>query len=291
MTSKQNELRLKYIDASRFVELAHYLIDGINRRKSIRPKRPQLNYRQLGGDNYVVACLLYALGYPLGEVSRALNDSAINYLQVFLLAGTEPAFPVKIATIEPGMPASSVVNLSELPDLRARDDKDYSMSNSKDGLRAVFSAWAAKDTVTGDRLASLIYDPPEATYIGPVSQVCTTDEQLLAYAVRDYVLGKIDASRMFSEELLNKNAVAAGVRMQASILSCLLTKSNAKEKLLVYLDWHRSEAQSKMNLDDPDFFLCTPALGLANLAMRAGHLSSKDAEIASPYFPYEMIIQ
>src|SRR6187399_2329503 len=123
MTGKHNELRLKYIDESRFVELAHYLIDGIKRRKSIRPKRPQLNYRQLGGDNYVVACLLYALGHPLSEVSQALSDSAANYLQVFLLAGTEPAFPVKMATIEPGMPATAAIDLSELPDLRARDEK------------------------------------------------------------------------------------------------------------------------------------------------------------------------
>ena len=284
-----NELpkpRLDYIDHPRFAELAQYLSEGIEARRWSEPKFPQLNQRKIGGDSYVLACLLYALGHPLDEVSTALRDCAIAYRQVFVLRGTEPAFPVKKAHLRTHRRTGDMGDLSKLSDANPVGSIDYSLSNSKEGLRAVYCAWAVLDTETGLSLASMLHDPAEATYIGPQSFVCTNDEQLLAYSVRDLLTGKATEMRHSLDILLNDRSVPLDIVLQAKVLHSLIEQhGKVKDRIADYVDWFGAEAQARSNRDDPDFFLCTPAIGLTNLALEQRRLSRNEVNYASAYFP------
>lgn len=77
--------------------------------------------------------------------------------------------------------------------LRPGTGEDQSLANSRRGLEAMELGLAASALDLVAELALMVEDPSGATYVGADSVVCTEEEQRLAYATRDLVLGRGDA--------------------------------------------------------------------------------------------------
>jgi hypothetical protein len=66
---------------------------------------------------------------------------------------------------------------------------DTSSTNSKDTMRPLCAALVAGKRETALYIAELLADAPDAGYIGPDSEVCTPDEQRIAYSFKYLILG------------------------------------------------------------------------------------------------------
>lgn len=110
--------------------------------------------------------LRYALGAPLEEVRRHFRMSSEFSLAVYRFRDLARGEPADAPTV------------------------DASLTNSRDGLAALELALAcgARDLAT--TLAPLIGDPPGARFPSPGSEVCTPDDQAVAYALRDFLLNR-----------------------------------------------------------------------------------------------------
>lgn len=110
--------------------------------------------------------LRYALGAPLEEVRRHFRLSSEFSLAVYRFrdrAGGESADAPAV---------------------------DASLTNSRDGLAALELALACGARELATTLAPLIEDPPGARFPSAGSEVCTPDDQAVAYALRDFLLNR-----------------------------------------------------------------------------------------------------
>lgn len=108
--------------------------------------------------------LRYAEGAPLAEVRDLLRRSAAYLLEVFRLRENAP------------------------------EDGHSSLTHSGRGSEAMELALACGALDLARAVAPLVRDPEDASYLGPDSVVCTPEEQGLAYALRDLLLGRPEES-------------------------------------------------------------------------------------------------
>ena len=97
----------------------------------------------------------YVEGAALDEVRTLLRRSCSYTLEVFNFRDADP------------------------------EEADASLTNSRRGLQTMELALACGAPDLARTLASLVWDRPNASYLGPGSVVCTPEEQHLAYALRD----------------------------------------------------------------------------------------------------------
>ena len=106
----------------------------------------------------------YAQGASLKEVQHTFRKSVAFYLEVFRFHGTISSYP------------------DQDPE---ESSSDHSLTNSRRALQAMELALACEPTDIAVSLASFVWDPPHASYLGADSVVCTPQEQQLAYMLRD----------------------------------------------------------------------------------------------------------
>lgn len=282
--------RLAYVD----LELAKRVLGTVQELSSETrqliardpAKLRQTRESSLSSDFLMMGAYHYALGESMECVAGDLRQASEAKLKVFELRGTQAPFPATLVTLDIDSPPQAPEVISREP-VHAPGSKDYSLTNSRSGLKAIYMALASGHVLVALRLAQLIWDPPDADYIGEDSKVCTSDEQHLAYAVKHYILGDEAKAR---KELASIGSNRQETALQVSVLRALLD-GHGKQFLVAvreYLKWHEKEAKKKSNRTEADLYLALPALGLSALALRADLVNVAELP-ESPHFPPEML--
>jgi hypothetical protein len=217
----------------------------------------------------------YALGHPLSEVRWSLHLTARALHRVFELRGTTPAFEAMV--IEP----SGEPNVHDARPLHPPGTADASLTNSRRGREALLLALAAGDDQLARAIAPQVWDPEGASYLGPGSVVTTTDDQALAYAWRDLLLGKDLPPIALSSEALQ------GALLEAAALESLAGRDAPSflKSLYRLVEWHAEQAVQEEHRHQPDWLLCLPGLALAALAVGRGLVQKEELPGDSPYLP------
>jgi hypothetical protein len=285
------QLRLEHLD----LDLIRHVLADIERlrgeffesEKRGQHKIPQQSYASAVYDSQDIASYKYALGAESTEVRFYLAEAAHWMERVFQLRGTTATFPVTLVTLDPAMPLEKrqVLNRQHL---HPPDAKDYSLTNSRDGLRGVYLALTAGDPACARHIAEMMGDPPDATYIGPDSEVCTPDQQHLAYAAKHLLLGAPEPC-LKELTLINSRTAVVDVQRQAEMVRAIAVKQPDvfMRSLEALLAWHTKMAQRKANQNDPSYFLLIPGLGLVALARLQGVMS--EVPLSSVYLPLELL--
>jgi hypothetical protein len=253
-------------------------------------KVPQISYSLAVSNSEGIGMYKYALGAPLDEVGDYLAEAAHWMERVFELRGTSPLFPVTVVTLDPNSPPGKPRELSRKP-LHSPGEKDYSLTNSASGLQGMYLALIVGDLARAWHLAEMVWDPPNADYIGPDSEVCTPDQQHLAYAVKQVILG--DDQAALSEIGLISPKAQLEIKIQATMARAIVAGQDKVflDNLDDLLAWHRKMALRKANLNDPDFFLSIAGLGLCALALQRGVVQREQLPQDNVYLPVELIPQ
>lgn len=237
----------------------------------------QLDYVLTADPVLDCACVMYALGADLDEVRVWIARAAHLLGVTFELRGTTPRMPVGKKDAW-----GSVTDVTP-------PGTDQSLTNSRRGLLAMQTALVAGDPDRAEQTASQVGDPPDASYIGPDSVVCTTDEQQLAYAFRSLLFGR-DAVAMFHLGGVGDDAPAL-IRHQANGLYALIDRDDGGflEALNRLLAAHAVEAAEPVHAREPRRFLSLPALGMAALAVQRDLIEPTQLPGESIYFPRDLL--
>lgn len=286
--------RLSYLDLNLLQRVlagrGRHRNEFLQNEKNGRHVIPQRAYVSAFYDSQYFACAGYALGTPLTEVYNYLIEATRWLERVFELRGTSPSFPVTIVTLDPASPSGKPRELSREP-LHSPEEMDHGLTNSVYGLQAMYLALIVGDWARARHLAEMVWDPPDASYIGPDSEVCTPDQQRLAYTVKQVILG--DSQAALTEISLINPKAQVEIKIQATMARAIVTKQGKVflDSLTDLLAWHRKMALRKANLNDPDFFLSIAGLGLCALALQQGIILREQLPSNNVYLPVELIPQ
>jgi hypothetical protein len=214
-------------------------------------------------------------------------------LKVFGLRGTEDPFPVTVLTVDPQYPPGDPRAVVDERPLHPPGTKDYSVTNSKRNLYGVCIAMTAGDWQTATRLASLAWDPPDASYLGPRSEMCRPHDQHLAYAVKHLLADHVDECMA---ELSRVRTRPQDVRPRevANLIRALATD----DPVLFYdairdlLDWHERwdpDRNSSYEMSSVEKFICIWGTGLSAWALQRRLLPIEDLPQGNVYLPLELI--
>jgi hypothetical protein len=245
-----------------------------------RPDR-QYNYFFLAAAYEVLALEAYALGHEIGDVIRMFRDAVEARLRVLQLRGTGHYTRTKPAR----RPGDEVVTTVLT---------DFGTGCSWYGYES--ACWAHMVGAQGlaENIVALIWDPPDASYIGSRSEICTPQQQKLAYAFRTlgtpaYAESRSQLRRL--SELWRVRGFPKPVAYQAGLVQAIGDGNGAE--FLRNLDsihaWHTRMAQRHENLLERSRFLCLPALGLGALALTTQTIRIEDWPEDSVYLPLELI--
>jgi hypothetical protein len=164
---------------------------------------------------------------------------------------------------------------------------DFSLTNSRRGLLAMQVAVLAGDRSLVERVAALVGDPPDATYVGPDSVVCTQEEQGLAYALKAYLLGRTAVAYFHTAGLATS---ATSIRVQAVAIDALIRRERQDflSALAELLAAHADLAVNPDRAREPRRFVAIPALALAALALDGG-IVTRDQLPDDPYLPLSLL--
>jgi hypothetical protein len=130
-------------------------------------------------------------------------------------------------------------------------------------------AWIAGEFALAEKLADMMWDPPDADYIGPRSEVCTIFQQRLAYAVKHLLKHDSDAIAKNLRSLLapsvNKKIAAMGKMVRGLAEPSEATFGDGLQELLFF---HRREARKGGNRPDVRQCFSLGGVGLSILAVR-----------------------
>lgn len=228
--------------------------------------------------DYTLDCALvtYALGADPDDVRVWIKRAAFALAEVFRLRGTTPAFPVTVVDEVGFRPATPP------------DATDASLTNSRRGLLAMQVALIGGDPILVEQIAAMVGDPPDATYIGPDSEVCTPEEQRLAYALKAHVLGKHAVAIFYAAGL---TVAQPPVRQQAAAIEALINRD--PEAFLAVLGdlraAHAAAASDPHNAREPRRLINLPALALAALATQSGVIDPDRVPADDPYLPRALL--
>jgi hypothetical protein len=285
--------RLKHLDpALVFDRLADFIDSKLKTRRLIEsePGRlEQTRYVSLAATCESIGLYRYALGFNLELVIEDLLEAAKAYLSVFQLRGTEVPFPVTVLTLDVDKSSGDTRVIAETP-LHPSGAQDFSVTNSKKGLIAMFLALVAHDQHLASALSCLVWDPPDATYIGPRSEVCTPSEQHFAYSVRHLLEHNSESAMIEIRRLRIAKKVGwlAGTRkMTEGIVAgdC----PHFREGLDEHLSWHRREAEKPKNYWRNELYLSLCGLGMAKIALANKVARVEDLPTGDVYFPLELL--
>jgi len=222
------------------------------------------------------ACVLHALGAPSHDVRIWIARAAYALGEVFRLRGTSAGVPTVVMT-EEGAVERTVPG-----------GQDNSLTNSRRGLVAMYTALTAGDSELAERTAGLVGDPPGASYLGPDSVVCTPDEQQLAYALKALLLGQTAVAAF---QAAVPDSAPPAIRHQATAMQAMVGQNpqlflDALDALLVT---HGREAADIRHQREPRYFLSLPALGLAALAITSGLVAEPQLPTGYGYFAPQLI--
>ena len=216
-------------------------------------------------DCVLLSGILYGDGTPLDEVRAMLADSARAHLELVRLRG---------ASHDATKPAPS---------------DGYSTGSSRSTFLAMCRAFASGDFSLGRALASFVWDPPKARYLGRGSMFGSERAQRVAYALRDLLLDKREAAQAHLDPLkqIPEDLIGEVLMVEGLVRS---EPARVLKGLGLELAWHHKEATTPANTKLPTYLLCIPALGLAALALHEAVIEADTLSRNNPDFPVELIV-
>lgn len=243
----------------------------------------------LESDYEACALFYYAIGFPLQKVREAFSSAAQAHRRACELRGTEPRMPAYRVTYDPDVSPDDPNAFFKCEPFFEDDETDYSFTNSRSTYMAVCEALIAGENSLAGKIAAMIWDPPNASYIGP-NCFCTPNKQHLAYAFRDLFRSDIAASK---HELAK---VTADRRKTGAFYETHMVRALAERDESMFiaglsslLDWHMEQARMKENQRNPDYFLCVPGLGLSVMAILAKTCTVDDLPQDNVFLPIDLI--
>ena len=233
------------------------------------PDAQQVEWVMLAGYFCDLAFVEYGLGESLPLVCTHMSEGAAALLKVFELRGTSPAFPV----ITVGGPR---------PDERKID---YSLTNSRRGLFAMYLAVIASGPMGAAGIAALVGDPPDASYIGEDSPVCTPEDQELASFLKALLLGQTPPGS-------HPTPASSDGRAFERVMLESISRGNCPaflDALGRLLRWHAIAAQDQEHRRNPVWLMCVPGLALSRLAVVRGLIAPEQLPHDNPYLPHFQI--
>jgi hypothetical protein len=264
---------------------------SIQRTESEPPKRPQIAQSFLASDYETIGQFSYAMGYPMERVREAFTRAAQAYVRVFELRGTEGVFPVTVVQLDPSKDPGDPARVIDMRPLHPPGSKDHSLTNSREGLKAVYVALAAGQYGLAERLAALLWDPPDARWLKPKSVICTPNEQHLAYAVQKLFVADRAAAESELAKINIRRKDEVPLRFQSTMVRGLAAERPDlfRQGLDELLSWHGAEASLERNRYEKLFYLCLPGAGLSALALRRGLVSPSQLPHDNVYLPLELV--
>jgi hypothetical protein len=226
----------------------------------------------------------------MGDVAASFLEAARAYLGVFQLRGTEAPFPVTVLTIDPAERLGDPDYVIGDRPLHPSSSKDFSPTNSKAGLEAMLFALIGDDQDTATKIADLVWDPPNASYIGPTSEVCTPNEQHFAFGLKHLLEKNYDKAMSEISQLrtTERDGWAANVRTMGHGMvtgqATLFLKGLREE-----LARHTKESNKRTNIWRPELYLSLYGLGLAILAVRMGVIKAMGLPAGDEFLPLELV--
>jgi hypothetical protein len=285
--------RLKYIDTETtgvaFQRLVKYADEIVELIASEPEKLAQTRHSMLALQYEAIALCAYGLGASLSDVKRAFRHAVRAAVEVFRLRGTESPFPAYSLLYDRNYAPSDPESIAEFTTLSNPQEKDYSSTHSRRGYQMVCEALITGDIVLAEEIALLIWDPPDAAYIGPGS-FCTPNDQHVAYALRELFRG--DMVSMNSElAKVKRGNDDQSIAHQAKMLWALGSGDRKvfSDALHAQLNSHSKQAQRKENRLNPLFFICIPGLGMASLALSRELCGMDYLPQGSPFLPLSLL--
>lgn len=287
--------RLEHIDRLHAATVLHNFEAQRERTSTLMKSEPgrlsQTRYLCLADEHMEIGLFRYGLGHPFEEIREAFRQAAQAYMKVFELRGTEEPFDVTLVTYDPKLPPDDPASILAMRALHPPGSKDYSVTCSRNGLEAVYVALVGDEPVIAERLAAMIWDPPDADYIGPSSETCTPNQQHLAYAVKHLFANDMSAcvSELGSVRAKKRET---DVRVQAEMVRALAENRDALflESLCELLAWHKKHARREENRTESEFYLSMPGLALSILAIRRGLVRTDQLPHDNVYLPLELTL-
>jgi hypothetical protein len=228
--------------------------------------------------DYTLYCALvsYALGADPKDVRAWIKRAAFASGEVFRLRAATPAFPVTV--IEGNEPRSVSVPCAA----------DASLTNSRRGLLAMQVALIAEDSYLVQQIATMVGDPPDAAYIGPSSEICTPEEQGLAYSLKAYLLGQYALAFSCAADV---TAAQPLIRQEAVAIEALINRDTGAfvAALSDLLTVHAAAASDPRSAREPRCLINLPALALTALAIQSALLDPDRVTADDPYLPRALL--
>jgi 1,2-phenylacetyl-CoA epoxidase PaaB subunit len=219
-----------------------------------------------------LANLAYVIEHPLSECRAAFRDSVGAYKELFSLRGTSYSLRT---TYKDGVAQP--------------EEKVFSDGyTSVDSFDAAMACLITEDIASARRLVELAGHAPCPEVVSPRSEVCTSNQQTLSYALNamladDFELALREAQRV---------TVRRGNQMEkqiAAILAAIAGERDVLTELDTLLFYHEKLAKRRENWLNSSYYLCLPALGLSSLAIQLGRFKLADLSVDSMYAPWAML--
>lgn len=261
------------------------------RRQQIDSERAQIeehpdrqtNHFFLAGAYEAMALEAYALGHEIAEVARIFRQCAEARLQVLTLRGTVQYTSTTPARSAGDEPVTTV-------------HTDFGTGCSWYGYESACLAQMVGARDLAGEITPRIWDPPDADYVGRRSEICTPEQQRLAFALRDLGTPAFDESRPHLRRLAEAWRVRGfpkPLAYQAGMLLAIGSDDGAAflRQLDALLAAHEHAAKREDHRADRRRFLCLHALGLGAIALAAGTIRIDDWPEDSVYLPADLVRQ
>lgn len=251
-------------------------------------KLRQTEYSILYYELVSLALINYAAGSTFRKIRNYFYNAAKISLQVMRLRGTEASGRIDIAVPEDSLQPFDIGKAIEEGFYKSSGGRDFSLGNSRVGLEGMYLALLLNDLELATNIADLVWDPLDADYIGPDSEVCTPNQQHMAYGLRDFLHGK---EKNANEALDIVNTSPPDTFYQAQILKALIQSNSTKflQQLDSLLSWHEKEAKKEENEKVPKYLMSIEGLGLSSLACINDVVNIDDLPQDNVYLPLTLL--
>ena len=223
----------------------------------------------------------YALGYEIADVTTMFRAAVDPRLRVLQLRGTTTYTATKPARTPGGQSVTTVLT-------------DFGFGCSWYGYESACRAHMVGLPGVAQEIIRLIWDPPDANYVGSRSEICTPEQQKLAYAIRDLDTPAYAESRPRLRRIAQCWRVRGfpkQIAYQAGMIQAIGDGDGTafSNQLDLLLAWHVRMATRDENRFDRDRFICLPALGLGALALARQTIRIEEWPQNSIYLPPDLI--
>lgn len=232
------------------------------------------------GELLTTARHMYCAGQSVEEIRPTLVESAKCYLELLSFRGASQGIPVVEVVVSDRSDGKMVTGTKQ-----RSTKKDYSETNSRNTCRSVYTALAVGEMGLANEIASQIWDPPNATYLGKGSVVCTDDQQKLSYGLKHYMAGESDEALLQLKGLTFSQHVLPFTEA-ALIRSLCRMDPEFIDELHDYLAKHREKFEAT---NDSDCYICLVGLALARLGVQSGLIQLDELPSGDVFFPLDFL--